>query len=129
MDCLFCKIINNEIPSKTIYEDELVKIFLDINPNTNGDMLLVPKKHYENIFDLDEKLLPHINKIIKQMYLLLKEKLSIDGLTIFQNNGYGQDIKHFHIHLTPRYTNDKLGITKNEDILVSIEDVFEQIKS
>ena len=54
MDCLFCKIINGDIPSKTIYEDSLVKVFLDINPNTNGDMLIVPKKHYENIFDIDK---------------------------------------------------------------------------
>ena len=127
MDCLFCKIINGEIPSRTIYEDSLVKVFLDINPSTNGDMLIVPKKHYENLFDINDKLLTHINKVIKELYVLLRDKLGIDGLTLVQNNGFGQDIKHFHVHVTPRYTNDNLKTTKNEDILVDIDDVFEQI--
>ena len=98
MDCLFCKIIDGNIPSKTIYEDKLLKVFLDINPTTNGDMLIVPKKHYENLFDLDEKLIPHILKVIKELNVLLKDKLDIDGLTLVQNNGEGQDIKHFHVH-------------------------------
>ncbi len=127
MDCLFCKIINGEIPSRTIYEDSLVKVFLDINPSTNGDMLIVPKKHYENLFDINDKLLLHINKVIKELYVLLRDKLGIDGLTLIQNNGFGQDVKHFHVHVTPRYTNDNLKVTKNEDILVDIDDVFEQI--
>lgn len=129
MDCLFCKIINGDIPSKTIYEDELVKVFLDINPSTNGDMLVVPKKHIENIYDLDEKLLLHINKVIKDLYDLLKDKLSAEGLTIVQNNGHGQDIKHYHVHVTPRYSNDLITTNKNTDILVSIDDVYEQIKN
>ena len=129
MDCLFCKIIKGDIPSKTVYEDDLVKVFLDINPSTNGDMLVVPKKHFENIYDIDDKLLLHIHKVIKELYDLLKEKLSCDGLTIVQNNGHGQEIKHYHVHVTPRYSNDKITTNKNTDILVSIDDVFEQIKN
>jgi histidine triad (HIT) family protein len=128
MDCLFCKIINGDIPSKTIYEDKLVKVFLDINPTTNGDMLIVPKKHYENILDIDAKLIPHIHEVIIKLYKLLKEKLSIDGLTIVQNNGHGQDIKHYHVHVTPRYTNDDIKHTANKEILVDIDNVYEQIK-
>ncbi len=129
MDCLFCKIIKGEIPSKTIYEDEEVKVFLDINPTTNGDMLIVPKKHYENILDIDKKLIPHIHEIVLKLYDLLKEKLAIDGLTLVQNNGHGQEVKHYHLHVTPRYTNDKIVQNSNKDILVSLEDVYEQIKS
>ena len=129
MDCLFCKIIKGDIPSKTVYEDDLVKVFLDINPSTNGDMLVVPKKHFENIYDIDDNLLLHIHKVIKELYDLLKEKLSCDGLTIVQNNGHGQEIKHYHVHVTPRYSNDKITTNKNTDILVSIDDVFEQIKN
>ena len=129
MDCLFCKIIKGDIPSKTVYEDDLVKVFLDINPSTNGDMLVVPKKHFENIYDIDDKLLLHIHKVIKELYDLLKEKLECDGLTIVQNNGHGQEIKHYHVHVTPRYSNDKITTNKNTDILVSIDDVFEQIKN
>lgn len=129
MDCLFCKIIKGDIRSKTVYEDDLVKVFLDINPSTNGDMLVVPKKHFENIYDIDDKLLLHIHKVIKELYDLLKEKLSCEGLTIVQNNGHGQEIKHYHVHVTPRYSNDKITTNKNTDILVSIDDVFEQIKN
>ena len=129
MDCLFCKIINGDIPSKTIYEDEDFKVFLDINPSTNGDMLIVPKKHFENIYDIDEKLIPRIHELIKKLFDLTKDKLGAEGLTIVQNNGHGQEIKHYHVHVTPRYSNDNIKTIKNENILVSIDDVYEQIKN
>ena len=129
MDCLFCKIIDGSIKSSTIYEDELVKVFLDINPTTNGDMLIVPKKHYENIFDIDEKLIPHMYNLVKELYTLLKDKLNIDGLTLVQNNGYGQEIKHFHLHVTPRYINDDVKTVSNKDLSVDLENVYLQIKS
>lgn len=128
MDCLFCKIINGDIPSKTVYEDELVKVFLDINPSTNGDMLVVPKNHYENIYDINDELVLHIHKVVKELYDMLKDKLSCEGLTIVQNNGHGQEIKHYHVHVTPRYSNDLITTNKNTDILVDIDDVFEQLK-
>lgn len=127
MNCLFCKIINKEIPSKVIYEDNKVIIFLDINPSSNGHMLLVTKTHYENILDLDTKLLEHIHKLIKKMYKLLKEKLHIEGLTIVNNSEYGQEIKHFHIHLIPRYNNDNLKLNKINN-LIDIEDIYNKIK-
>ena len=128
MYCLFCKIINGDIPSKTVYEDELVKVFLDINPSTNGDMLVVPKNHYENIYDINDELVLHIHKVVKELYDMLKDKLSCEGLTIVQNNGHGQEIKHYHVHVTPRYSNDLITTNKNTDILVYIDDVFEQLK-
>lgn len=128
MDCIFCKIINEDIKSYTVYEDELVKVFLDINPNTNGHMLLVPKKHYNNIMDLDESLTQHIHTVIKHLYGIIKDKLGCVGLTICQNNDFGQEVKHIHFHLIPRYSNDEFKITKNDKILVNIEDVYEQLK-
>lgn len=127
-DCIFCKIVNNEIKSHTIYEDELVKVFLDTNPETNGHMLIIPKKHYQNILDLDEKIIPHAVKIIKEkLYPLMKEKLHCDGMTIAQNNEYGQEIKHFHIHVVPRYENDQDYHSYNKDILISIEDIYSKL--
>lgn len=127
-DCIFCKIVNNEIKSHTIYEDELVKVFLDANPETNGHMLIIPKKHYQNILDLDEKIIPHAVKIIKEkLYPLIKEKLHCDGMTIAQNNEYGQEIKHFHIHVVPRYENDQDYHSYNKDILISIEDIYSKL--
>ena len=127
-NCIFCKIVNNEIKSHTIYEDELIKVFLDANPETNGHMLIIPKKHYQNILDLDEKIIPHAVKIIKEkLYPLMKEKLHCDGMTIAQNNEYGQEIKHFHIHVVPRYENDQDYHSYNKDILISIEDIYSKL--
>lgn len=127
-DCIFCKIVNNEIKSHTIYEDELVKVFLDANPETNGHMLIIPKKHYQNILDLDEKIIPHAVKIIKEkLYPLIKEKLHCDGMTIAQNNEYGQEVKHFHIHVVPRYENDQDYHSYNKDILISTENIYSKL--
>ena len=116
---IFCKIIKNEIPSYTLYEDEIVKVFLDVNPNHNGHTLIVPKEHYENLFDIDEKILNHILKISKGIAVLLKEKLNYDGITLIQNNMYGQDVKHYHLHLIPKY---------KEEEKLSIEEVYEKLK-
>ena len=127
-DCNFCKIIKGEITSMTIYEDDIVKVFLDINPTTNGDTLIVPKKHIENMLDLDDKTLSHIHKISKDIYSVLKEKLNIDGLTLVQNNFYGQEIKHYHVHLIPRYKNDDVKQLSNKEILKDVKEVFNQIK-
>ncbi len=129
MDCIFCKIINGEIPSLTVYEDDLVKVFLDINPTTNGDMMIVPKNHCVTIEDLDEELVLHMFKVAKEMYSLVKEKLGAEGLTLVQNNGHGQDVKHFHLHLTPRYSNDDFKHSTNKDILIDKEEVLEKLKN
>ena len=123
MECIFCKIVNNESPSYTIYEDEIVKVFLNINPSSDGHLLIIPKKHFTNLSDIDLDTLNHINKVSKNMYKLLKEKLKIDGLTITQNNDYGQEIKHYHMHLTPRYKGEKVDIVYNGDKL-DVKEVF-----
>lgn len=123
MDCLFCKIINGEIPSEKIYEDDKVLVFLDINPTTNGDSLIVPKKHYKDILDIDNETLTYMNDIIRKLYPIYKEKLNCDGLTISHNTDYGQDIKHFHIHFIPRYTNDEVKHLSNKEILKDIKEI------
>ena len=128
MDCLFCKIISGDIPSNTIYEDEIVKVFLDINPTSNGHFLIVPKKHYTNIEDIDLETLKYINEVAKKIYKKLKEKLNCEGLTLVQNNGLGQEVKHYHLHLVPRYTNDEIIMNPNKELLESIEDVMKKLK-
>lgn len=129
-DCIFCKIVNNEIPTNTIYEDDLVKVFLDVNPATNGHMLIIPKKHYENILDVDQEIYNYSIKLIKEkLYSLVKEKLNCCGVTISQNNEYGQEVKHLHIHLIPRYENDLNEYKYNSDILIPIEEVYSKLKS
>ncbi len=129
MDCLFCKIVEGEIPSYTVYEDEIVKVFLDINPMTNGDLLMIPKKHTEHLESIDEETLHYMMSLIKKMYLPLTNKLGATGLTISQNNGYGQEIKHFHIHMTPRYVDDGFTQGSNKEILKDVKDVWEDLKN
>ncbi len=124
--CLFCNIANGKADSFKLYEDEWVVVFLDINPSTNGDCLLVPKKHFASIEDLEEELSLHTLKVIKEMKKQLEEKLGCQGLTIVNNNGHGQDIKHFHIHLTPRYNDDELVHTFNHDHQLSLEEVYQK---
>ena len=127
MDCIFCKIINNEIPSYTIYEDKVIKIFLDVNPIANGHSLIVPKKHFKDINDIDLNILTHIQKTVKDLYPKYKEKLNCDGITLCQNNEYGQQIKHYHLHIIPRYENDNLEMKPKLEIL-DPKEIYEKLK-
>ena len=127
MDCIFCEIIKGNIPSKTVYEDDLVKVFLDINPNTNGHMLIVPKKHVVTVDDIDSELASHILEVEKKLHNLLKEKLNIEGLTIVQNNNYGQDVKHYHVHLIPRYNEDCWKMHFRQDNLLDVDEIFKKL--
>ncbi len=126
-DCIFCKINKKEIPSYTIYEDEDFRAFLDINPITNGHTLLVPKKHYENMFELEEEMIPKIYNVAKKINEIFKEKLNSEGFTLIQNNGHGQDVKHYHLHLIPRYSHDNVRYLSNNKQLVNVEDVYNQL--
>lgn len=127
-DCLFCKIINNELPSSTVYEDNLIKIIMNINPNTNGHLLILPKKHYVNILDIDEEIITHSLKVVREkIYPLLKEKLACEGLTIAENNELGQEIRHFHIHLIPRYKNDGADVSYKNNALEDVGEIFDKL--
>lgn len=118
MDCIFCKIVNGDIKSYKIFEDELVVAFLDINPMAPGHTLIVPKKHYRDIEDIDLNTLSHILNVAKTIKTKMEEKLNINGLTLIQNNGDIQDVKHFHLHLKPYYKeNIELDIKKVYDLL------------
>ena len=119
MDCIFCKIINGSIPSYKIYEDELVMAFLDINPDSPGHTLIIPKKHFQDLTSIDEITLNHIMNIAKDLKLKLEEKLHCSGMTLVQNNGEIQEVKHFHLHLKPYYKEKKE---------ISIEEVYNIIK-
>lgn len=114
MDCIFCKIINGDIPSHKIYEDDLVLAFLDINPETNGHTLIIPKKHFKDLNEIEENELNHILKVAKELSLKIKESLKCDGFTLIQNNGFVQDVKHFHLHIVPKYINEQENLELNE---------------
>ena len=118
MDCIFCKIINGDIPSYKVYEDNLVYAFLDINPDSPGHTLIIPKKHYQDLVSIDNETLLHIFDVARILKKKMEEKLNIDGLTLIQNNGDVQEVKHFHLHLKPYY---------NNKIDMDIEDVYKKI--
>lgn len=102
-ECIFCKIINGEIPSKTIYEDEIVKVFMDVNPDDNGHMLIVSKTHITDFTELDDETAKHINNVIKDLKVLIEEKLNPDGIRFVNNYGCYQLVKHYHLHMIPCY--------------------------
>ena len=113
---IFCKIMKGEIPSYTLYEDEIVKVFLDINPLVNGHSLIVPKKHFKDIYDIDNNTLTHIFDVARKISPKIEEKLDADGITLTQNNGLYQEVKHFHLHIKPQY--------KNKEKLKPIDEVY-----
>ena len=116
MDCIFCKIIDGEIPAVKVLDEELVVAFMDINPSSKGHMLVVPKNHAENIFEILESDLAALIKAVKRCAKAVKEALNTEGITILQLNGKASDqiVPHLHIHIIPRWKNDGLPISNWE---------------
>lgn len=107
-DCIFCKIANGEIPSRTIYEDQIFRVILDLSPATRGHALILPKDHSANLYDLPEETAAAVLVLAKKLALIMRERLGCDGLNLVQNNGEtaGQTVAHFHLHMIPRYADD-----------------------
>lgn len=112
-NCIFCKIINGDIPSATVYEDENFKAIMDIFPAAKGHVLIMPKKHSANLMELDDESAGKILFVARKIAKALMEELKCDGINLLQNNGEaaGQTVNHFHIHLIPRYKDDQLQIS------------------
>ncbi len=112
MDCIFCKILNKEIPSYKIYEDENVYAFLDITQGTKGHTLIIPKEHLKNVYELNEKDASNIFKVVPKIANALKKAFDPIGINIVSNNELPlQSVFHFHIHLIPRYENDGMKLS------------------
>ena len=111
-DCIFCKIANGEIPSRTLYEDEMFRVILDLAPATRGHALILPKEHADNLYELPEENAAKALVLAKRMAVTMTQKLNCDGFNLLQNNNEaaGQTVKHFHIHLIPRYAGDGQNI-------------------
>ena len=128
-NCIFCKIANGEIPSATIYEDTDFRVILDLSPASKGHALILPKEHYANLFELDDKVAAKVLPVAKKVVTKMKEVLDCDGYNLVQNNGEiaGQTVNHFHLHLIPRYEGDNVGLQWNAGTLS--EEVKEEILS
>ncbi|MBB1483493.1 HIT family protein [Tessaracoccus sp. MC1865] len=129
MDCLFCKIINGDIPSKKIYEDDVAFAFLDISPWQKGHSLVVPKRHTVDILE-DDDVLAEIGHAVARVGRLLKERLGSDGFNVLVNVGgvSGQEVFHTHVHVIPRYA-DNPGISNMRGVIdVDLDDVHSALK-
>ena len=107
-DCIFCEIVHGNAKSWKVFENESVYAFFDINPVNEYHTLVIPKKHYENIFDVPEMELVEVIKSVKQLAALYNGKLGIKNVQIINCSGREaqQDVFHFHIHIVPRYKDD-----------------------
>ena len=112
-DCIFCKIANGAIPSATVYEDEAFRVILDIAPAAKGHALILPKEHYDNLWELGEEEAAKVLAIAAKVSAAQKKALGCDGVNLLQNNGVaaGQTVFHLHVHVIPRYENDKVNVT------------------
>ncbi len=109
-DCIFCKIINNEIPSDRVYEDESTLAFMDLRPVSRGHILVVPKQHSENLLNTDDHSLQNLMPKVKKIANAVMQAVQADGINVTTNNGAasGQVIFHLHFHLIPRFNKDDL---------------------
>ena len=107
-NCVFCQIIHKRSPASIVYEDEQVVAFLSNRPVNEGHTLVVPKKHYENIFEIPEEEAAYLFRVVKHVAIAVRNAMSTDGIRIVQNNGWaaGQVIFHLHVHVIPMEPND-----------------------
>ena len=130
-NCIFCKIANGEIPSKTLYEDDQFRVILDLGPAAKGHALILPKDHYDNLYELPDETAGEVMKLAKKMAVQMTDRLGCEGFNLVQNNGElaGQTVFHFHMHLIPRYRDDgqKIGWKPGEVSQEELEEIKNQI--
>jgi len=112
-NCIFCKILSGDIPSTTVYEDQDFKAILDVNPAARGHVIILPKNHAANIFELPDEDAAKIMPVAKKIATAVKKAYNCDGVNILQNNGEaaGQTVFHLHVHVLPRFKNDTVNVT------------------
>lgn len=130
-DCIFCKISGGEIPSTTLYEDDSFRVIFDLGPASKGHALILPKKHFDDVFSMDEETASKVFVVAAKVAKAMKEVLKCDGMNILQNNGTiaGQTVFHFHMHLIPRYEGDGINIgwtpkTADAEVLAQLSDAI-----
>jgi histidine triad (HIT) family protein len=117
-DCIFCKIINKEISANIIYEDDKTVAFLDNNPVNEGHTLVIPKKHFKNILEMDKEHLDAVFETVQRIAEVVKDGVNADGFNIKMNNfkAAGQVVFHAHVHIVPRFENDGYTLWQGKGI-------------
>lgn len=110
-DCIFCRIVAGELPSRTVYADETVQAFLDVNPLAPGHTLVIPKAHHVRLNDLDSDLAESVFSVLHRLTIDVEAAVDADGTTVGFNNGVaaGQEVPHVHGHIVPRFDGDGGG--------------------
>lgn len=130
-NCIFCKIASHDIPGKIIYEDDICMAFLDLSQTTDGHTLVIPKKHYTHILEVDHQTLAHMMHVVQKVALQIQDTLDAKGFNVITNMNEiaGQTVHHFHIHIIPRY-NQHEGfethyLDRSQD--VNLDDIYQKI--
>ncbi len=107
-DCIFCKLANHVFDTNIVYEDDIFTAILDASPANPGHTLILPKNHYEDIFEIDEETVGKAMILGKKIAARMMDVLGCDGVNVIQNNkeAAGQSVPHYHLHIIPRYSND-----------------------
>lgn len=129
--CVFCKIVSGEYSSSKIYEDDKVLAILDLSQASYGHTLVMPKKHYENIFDLDTETAMHLFSVVKLISNHYQKVIpNLKGINLLNNNGSkaGQVVMHYHMHIIPRYEDDDLVDMKFTEHKLNLSEVCDNLK-
>jgi histidine triad (HIT) family protein len=109
--CPFCGIASGKAPASIVYEDSAVVVFMDLNPASIGHTLVVPREHWENIYEVPENVLADLFSVVKRVSAAVKKTVGAEGISILQLNGRaaGQMVMHFHVHVIPRFRKDAIS--------------------
>jgi histidine triad (HIT) family protein len=130
MNCIFCKIVNGEIPSYKIYEDENVIAILDVSQATKGHTLVLSKAHYKNLYDINEKVAGEIFRVVPKIANAIKKAFNPIGLNVIINTEKPlQTVFHFHLHIIPRYFQDGVDIDFINNAGITTKEEFEETKN
>jgi len=110
-DCLFCQIVDGQLPSRAVYEDETTLAFLDVNPLARGHTLVIPKDHCQHVQDCDPGLAGDLFATVASITPAVEAAVDAPATTIAVNNGEaaGQEVPHAHVHVVPRWDDDGFG--------------------
>lgn len=116
-DCIFCKITRGEIPSYKVYEDDKTLAFLDIHPVSPGHVLVIPKDHATNIFEISSQSWADVQETVRKIAVALEKAVEADGVNLMMNNREhaGQVVDHVHVHLIPRFKGDGLKLWSHKE--------------
>ena len=131
MGCVFCKIVNGDIPSFKVYEDEYTVVFMDIANDVDGHMLAIPKKHVKCILDCDTETLHHLMEAVKKVANHCVDNCGYHGVNLLNasDESAGQSVPHFHIHIIPRKSGDGVDAwPKFDGANHEMEELFQKLR-